>query len=631
MADNKQEILFKLKIEENRALRSLKNVKESVDNLDRRTTKYKNTVKEQVALESKLASIRKQRISINKNLEKSTKSLTTAQVQGKTAVGASTSATLELGRVLSDMPYGIRGVANNLQQLASNLFFMSKATDAATGKSIGFGGALKSLFRGLIGPAGILIAFQGVIAAFDYFSNTTNKAEEKLDNYGGAVAKSGSNLKILKKALEEGTMSTEEANEAVNKANSEYEGLNLKLDKNNQLTKDSVTNIDNRILALERLSKAQALQGLIEDEYSKIGKARYELEAKLSENNITIKQAEQKQAELALKLEGVRGRARTKLRNKLLTLEERQAISLLETFQKLETKGNKAISSLMSTVTEEGLLSDLFKGKKRKGDEDFAGEIQEITKLIGKGLQDLDIPGAEGLDIIPEGKTLDDLIPSKYDKTAFAIEQYKILMSGLTDFVGGEFERQLTTEQNKTNVLNAELNQRLLNEKLSADERKNIQNQIAQNDEDLRKKQNKIKKKQFNTQKAFNIAMATADTYLAGVKVLADPFFTGRPWERAIAMTATIASGLSSVAAIARQKFQPMAPSTPSRVSTGGGSSATTQSRQPIFNIVGRSSESQLAEVIQGQFNKPVKAYVVSKEVTNQQQLDLNIQSSASI
>lgn len=631
MADNKQEILFKLKIEENRALRSLKNVKESVDNLDRRTTKYKNTVKEQVALESKLASIRKQRISINKNLEKSTKSLTTAQVQGKTAVGASTSATLELGRVLSDMPYGIRGVANNLQQLASNLFFMSKATDAATGKSIGFGGALKSLFRGLIGPAGILIAFQGVIAAFDYFSNTTNKAEEKLDNYGGAVAKSGSNLKILKKALEEGTMSTEEANEAVNKANSEYEGLNLKLDKNNQLTKDSVTNIDNRILALERLSKAQALQGLIEDEYSKIGKARYELEAKLSENNITIKQAEQKQAELALKLEGVRGRARTKLRNKLLTLEERQAISLLETFQKLETKGNKAISSLMSTVTEEGLLSDLFKGKKRKGDEDFAGEIQEITKLIGKGLQDLDIPGAEGLDIIPEGKTLDDLIPSKYDKTAFAIEQYKILMSGLTDFVGGEFERQLTTEQNKTNVLNAELNQRLLNEKLSADERKNIQNQIAQNDENLRKKQNKIKKKQFNTQKAFNIAMATADTYLAGIKVLADPFFTGRPWERAIAMTATIASGLASVAAIARQKFQPMAPSTPSRVSTGGGSSATTQSRQPIFNIVGRSSESQLAEVIQGQFNKPVKAYVVSKEVTNQQQLDLNIQSSASI
>lgn len=631
MADNKQEVLFKLKIEENRALRSLKNVKKSVDNLDRRTTKYKNTVKEQVALESKLASIRKQRISINKNLEKSTKSLTTAQVQGKTAVGASTSATLELGRVLSDMPYGIRGVANNLQQLASNLFFMSKATDAATGKSIGFGGALKSLFRGLIGPAGILIAFQGVIAAFDYFSNTTNKAEEKLDNYGGAVAKSGSNLKILKKALEEGTMSTEEANEAVNKANSEYEGLNLKLDKNNQLTKDSVTNIDNRILALERLSKAQALQGLIEDEYSKIGKARYELEAKLSENNITIKQAEQKQAELALKLEGVRGRARTKLRNKLSTLEERQAISLLETFQKLETKGNKAISSLMSTVTEEGLLSDLFKGKKRKSDEDFAGEIQETTKLIGKGLQDLDIPEAEGLDIIPEGKTLDDLIPSKYDKTAFAIEQYKTLMSGLTDFVGGEFERQLTIEQNKTNVLNAELNQRLLNEKLSADERKNIQNQIAQNDEDLRKKQNKIKKKQFNTQKAFNIAMATADSYLAGVKVLADPFFTGRPWERAIAMTATIASGLASVTAIARQKFQPIAPSTPSRVSTGGGSSATTQSRQPIFNIVGRSSESQLAEVIQGQFNKPVKAYVVSKEVTTQQQLDLNIQSSASI
>ena len=35
MADNKDEILLKLKIEENRALKKLKEVKESVNNLDR--------------------------------------------------------------------------------------------------------------------------------------------------------------------------------------------------------------------------------------------------------------------------------------------------------------------------------------------------------------------------------------------------------------------------------------------------------------------------------------------------------------------------------------------------------------------------------------------------------------------
>ena len=34
-------------------------------------------------------------------------------------------------------------------------------------------------------------------------------------------------------------------------------------------------------------------------------------------------------------------------------------------------------------------------------------------------------------------------------------------MSGITNFTDGEYERQLTIEQNKTNVLNAELNNRL--------------------------------------------------------------------------------------------------------------------------------------------------------------------------
>ena len=44
MAESKDEILLKLKIEENRALKKLKEVKESVNHLDRRTKKYKNTV-----------------------------------------------------------------------------------------------------------------------------------------------------------------------------------------------------------------------------------------------------------------------------------------------------------------------------------------------------------------------------------------------------------------------------------------------------------------------------------------------------------------------------------------------------------------------------------------------------------
>ena len=51
----------------------------------------------------------------------------------------------------------------------------------------------------------------------------------------------------------------------------------------------------------------------------------------------------------------------------------------------------------------------------------------------------------------------------------------------------------------------------------------------------------------------------------------------------------------------------------------------------PSFNIVGESETNQLAQLIGGQEQQPVKAFVVSNEVTNAQALDRNIVNSASL
>jgi hypothetical protein len=51
----------------------------------------------------------------------------------------------------------------------------------------------------------------------------------------------------------------------------------------------------------------------------------------------------------------------------------------------------------------------------------------------------------------------------------------------------------------------------------------------------------------------------------------------------------------------------------------------------PAFNVVGASSTNQLAEAIGGQSKEPVKAYVVSNDVTTAQSMDRNIVNSASI
>jgi len=55
------------------------------------------------------------------------------------------------------------------------------------------------------------------------------------------------------------------------------------------------------------------------------------------------------------------------------------------------------------------------------------------------------------------------------------------------------------------------------------------------------------------------------------------------------------------------------------------------QSNVPAFNVVGSSPENQLAQAIGEQEQKPVKAFVVTNEITNAQALERNIIEDASI
>ena len=60
-------------------------------------------------------------------------------------------------------------------------------------------------------------------------------------------------------------------------------------------------------------------------------------------------------------------------------------------------------------------------------------------------------------------------------------------------------------------------------------------------------------------------------------------------------------------------------------------SPSSNASQAPAFNVVGASGTNQLAEAINGRDSQPVKAFVVSNEVTNAQALDRNIVDSASL
>jgi hypothetical protein len=64
---------------------------------------------------------------------------------------------------------------------------------------------------------------------------------------------------------------------------------------------------------------------------------------------------------------------------------------------------------------------------------------------------------------------------------------------------------------------------------------------------------------------------------------------------------------------------------------TGGGSANVSAPAPPSFNVVGSSDTNQLAQVLGEKEDKPIKAFVVSNDVTNAQALDRNIVEGASL
>lgn len=63
----------------------------------------------------------------------------------------------------------------------------------------------------------------------------------------------------------------------------------------------------------------------------------------------------------------------------------------------------------------------------------------------------------------------------------------------------------------------------------------------------------------------------------------------------------------------------------------GGGGGAGVEVEAPDFNVVGASPESQLAQSVAGQQRKPLRAFVVAKDITNEQELERNIKTTAGL
>ena len=118
--------------------------------------------------------------------------------------------------------------------------------------------------------------------------------------------------------------------------------------------------------------------------------------------------------------------------------------------------------------------------------------------------------------------------------------------------------------------------------------------------------------------KTMKIASAVINTYAGANEALAGPVPLNF-----INAASVIAAGLANVKKIKSIK-----------VPNEQGSASTptpTQIEAPDFNVVGAGGVSQLATTLAGVTGQPLKAFVVSKEITSAQELERNITDTASV
>lgn len=136
-------------------------------------------------------------------------------------------------------------------------------------------------------------------------------------------------------------------------------------------------------------------------------------------------------------------------------------------------------------------------------------------------------------------------------------------------------------------------------------------------------------KKAWKVEQALKISRVIMDTLQSSGLAYGSQLIIGDPTSpiRAqIAQALALANGAAQIAAIASTKYN-------SRTLGGGsgrGSTAPTV-EAPDFNVVGASPQSQLAASISEQQTKPLRAFVVGKDITNQQELDRNITTTAGL
>ena len=625
--------------------RQIKALKEIRDNSAKTAADYKRQTLAIEELQVKMRSLTETTMTQNKVNED--------QISNAGLAGATLT---EFGRTISDLPFGITAITNNLSQLAT-LMVTLMAKTGGTAK------AFKLLGRQLKGPLGIILIFQVLIAGIQQVFGGMSKAEEVAKSFSKTLKEQTTVLAFASRALNNLFLNAEQAQEVVDLLNKNFKGLNLELDKFGNLSQTSSKSLSDFI---ETEGRRALIKSILEDIIEKEVELQKErakasviqtedlgwwrnLKRRAGEASDSVKayfktwvssDAENAEAKIAKLDDEVNDLTRV--------LSSKDIIQgLKDLFTEMEDGATKArekvkplvddFVSLFEAMSDEELMLTIeafFKGvsvEELERQKNALSELQSNATDALKGLRKLAKKNNE------EQKDFLKIQKEQADALKQAIKDLLGAYEGFKQAGDLLFEAEISREERKTVLINNQIRKRLDNERLSIKQRESLENQITANEENLARKRDKIAEKQFKIQKAlaFSEAMVTAfmSASRARDNVLKGPesfLGVGSAVLAKIMYGVVLAQGLATAAAISRQQFVPSAIGGSASGGAGGAGGAG-GIQAPSFNIVGASAQSQLAETVAGAEAKPVRAFVVGKDISTQQELDRNITNTASL
>lgn len=317
---------------------------------------------------------------VNKEIAKTTPTL------GKlgNATGQATQSLTNFSRVVQDAPFGIIGIANNIDPLISSFTQLKASTGSA-------GAAFKALAGSLIGPAGIALAISSVTSLLIAYAQRqqkvkkeTEEATKDTDSYVRKLSEQKEEITALVRLAKDESQAQDTRARALQRLNDIIPDTVGKLTQQNIATAQGTNIIREYVKALEAQATAELLVGRIAENNVKLFDNRTNT---LKEVDRINKEIEATEKRIARQNQAGNFTASTAARQKIIELEKERT--------RVQEAGRTSANGLIADnenirLSYEKLLPAAIKieklstdrAKKLKDEVDILKEYREAIRLI---------------------------------------------------------------------------------------------------------------------------------------------------------------------------------------------------------------------------------------------------------